>query len=135
MHRRQALRLRRTVARLRSLTAVPRQEFRINAVVADSSPALAEVVFTSGGTVRNVQFEFSQIMLLTYWSSVRILVSLMPWSVPDHSLATFTMLGNLACKTSPVGGVASAAKTDPTRALALRRASSSKCAYRIVVCT
>ena len=62
MHRRQALRLRRTVARLRSLTAVPLQAFRINAVVADSSPALAEVVFTLGGTVRNVQFQLSQLL-------------------------------------------------------------------------
>src|SRR4051794_4155113 len=62
MHRRQALRLRRTVARLRSLTAVPRQEFGINAVVADSSPALAGMVFTSGGTVRNVQSQLSQII-------------------------------------------------------------------------
>lgn len=44
---------------------MPRQEFGINAVVADSSPALAGVVYTSGGTVRNVQSQLSHIIILT----------------------------------------------------------------------
>ena len=39
---------------------MPRREFGINAVAADSSPALTEVVCTSGGTVRDIQSQLSQ---------------------------------------------------------------------------
>ena len=38
---------------------MPRREFGINAVAADSSPALTEVVCTSGGTVRDIQSQLS----------------------------------------------------------------------------
>ena len=41
---------------------MPRREFGINAVAADSSPALTEVVCTSGGTVRDIQSQLSHII-------------------------------------------------------------------------